>query len=509
MQKTKSYWLESTPATNYSSLDKDISVDVAVIGGGLAGISAAWLLKQEGLRVIVLEADRICQGTTGHSTAKITSQHDLIYATLAKEFGREKAQQYADANETAIKTMADIVQHQKIDCDFQRKPAYVYTEQDKYVEEIQKEAEIAAKLGIAAEYAQDPGLPFAVKAALRFDGQAQFHPRKYVLALAQAIPGEGCEIYENTKVTGIEEGKINTVSTDAGKKVRADKVVLATHFPIHDALGFYFAKMYSERSYILGVRTEGKLPEGMFISAESPGRSLRTQAAEEGELLLVGGEHHKTGAGKEEPHYEKLTEFARSNFAVTDISYRWSAQDYTTVDKIPYIGHIRKGKDNIFVATGFRKWGISTSTAAALIIRDLILWGSSPWQDVFSPQRGLSLKSAGKLISINADVAKELVAGKLAGADQGRVQPGEAKVVAGKGTKVGVYRDDKGELHHVDITCTHFGCELKWNSAERTWDCPCHGSRFSLTGSVVDGPALKPLRTYPGEEGGDVDPDII
>lgn len=508
MEKTKSYWLESTPATNYPALDKDISVDVAVIGGGLAGISAAYLLKQEGLRVAVLEADRICQGTTGHSTAKITSQHDLIYAWLDKEFGRERAQQYADANETAVKTMADIAKSQKIDCDFQWQPAYVYTEQDKYVEEIQKEAEIAAALGIAAEYVQDPGLPFAVKAALRFDGQAQFHPRKYVLALAQAIPGEGCEIYENTKVVGIEEGKINTISTDTDKKIRADKVVLATHFPIHDALGFYFARMYSERSYILGVRAEGKLPEGMFITAESPGRSLRTQAAEEGELLLVGGEHHKTGAGEEEPHYQKLTEFVRSNFAVSDIPYRWSAQDYTTVDKIPYIGHIRKGKENIYVATGFRKWGISTSTAAALIIRDLILWGNSPWQDVFNPQRGFSLKSAGKLISINADVAKELVAGKLAGSDQGQVQPGEAKVVSGEGTKIGVYRDTEGKLHKVDITCTHFGCELKWNSAERTWDCPCHGSRFSPDGSVVDGPALKPLSVPGGEESG-VDPDII
>ncbi|MDD4658711.1 MAG: FAD-dependent oxidoreductase [Eubacteriales bacterium] len=508
MEETKSYWLESTPATNYPALDQDISVDAAVIGGGLAGISTAWLLKQEGLRVAVLEADRVCQGTTGHSTAKITSQHDLIYAWLDKEFGREKAQQYAEANEIAIKSMADIVETQKIDCDFLMKPAYVYTEQDKYVEDIQKEAKIAAELGIAAEYVQDPGLPFAVKAALRFDSQAQFHPRKYVLALAQAIPGEGCELYENTKVLGIEEGSINTISTDRGKNIRADKVVLATHFPIHDALGFYFARMYAERSYILGVRAEGKLPEGMFISAESSGHSLRTQAAEEGELLLVGGEHHKTGAGEEEPHYQKLIEFARSNFAVSDIPYRWSAQDYTTVDKIPYIGCIRKGIDNMFVATGFRKWGISTSLAAALIIRDLIIWGSSPWQDVFSPQRGLSLKSTGKLISINADVAKELVVGKLAGADQGQVQPGEAKVVSGKGTKIGVYRDTEDKLHKVDITCTHFGCELKWNSAESTWDCPCHGSRFSPDGSIVDGPALKPLSIPGGEESG-IDPDII
>ncbi len=509
MERTKSYWLESTSTTNYPVLDKDISVDVAVIGGGLAGITTAWLLKQEGLGVVVLEADRICQGTTGHSTAKISSQHDLIYAWLDKEFGRERAKQYADANETAVKTMADIVKSQKIDCDFQWQPAYVYTEQDKYVEEIQKEAKIAGALGIGAEYIQDPGLPFAVKGALRFDNQAQFHPRKYVLALAQAIPGEGCHIYENTKVVGIEEGKINTISLDSGKKIRADKVVLATHFPIHDGLGFYFARMYSERSYILACRVEGDLPEGMFITAESPGRSLRTQTSKDEKLLLVGGEHHKTGAGQEGPHYQTLSDFARANFSVTDIPYRWSAQDYTTLDKIPYIGNVRKGINNMFVATGFRKWGISTSTVAGMVIRDLILWGSSPWQEVFSPQRGLSLKSAGKLISINADVAKELVLGKLAGTQEGDIPPGEAKVISGEGTKIGAYRDDKGELHAVDITCTHFGCELKWNSAEKTWDCPCHGSRFSIEGDIVDGPALKPLRSFPGEGDHDIDPDII
>lgn len=508
MEETKSYWLESTPATNYPTLDKDISADVAVIGGGLAGITTAWLLKQEGLQVVVLEADRVCQGTTGHSTAKITSQHDLIYATLDKEFGREKAQQYADANETAVKTMADIVEAHKIDCDFQWQPAFVYTEQDKYVEEIEREAEIAKVLGIAAEYVQDPGLPFAVKAALRFDNQAQFHPRKYVLALAQAIPGDGCEIYENTKVVGLEEGTITTISLASGKKVRADRVVLATHFPIHDGLGFYFARMYPERSYILACRTEGKLPQGMFITAESPGRSLRTQPAKDGDLLLVGGEHHKTGAGQGVAHYQRLMEFADTNFTVTDIPHRWSAQDYTTLDNIPFIGKIRKGVDNIFVATGFRKWGISTSTVAGLVIRDMMLWGSSPWQDVFSPQRGLSLKSAGKLISINADVAKELVAGKLAGTEGGEIPRGEAKVISGEGTKVGAYRDEQGKLHLVDITCTHFGCELKWNSAEKTWDCPCHGSRFSPDGSIVDGPALKPLGSFPAEEH-DIDPDII
>jgi len=504
------YWLASTPKTDYPALDRDISVDVAVIGGGLVGISTAWFLKQEGLRVAVLEADRICQGTTGHSTAKITSQHELIYAQIKSQFSKELAEQYAKANQTAIRVMADLIENQKIQCDFQWKPAFVFTQQDKYVEQIQKEAEVAASLGIEAEYLDELELPFTVKAAVKFSHQAQFHPRKYVLALAEQIPGDGCEIFENTAATGIEEGSPRcTVSTHTGKKVQADKVVVATHFPFHDGLGLYFARMYPDRSYVLAVRTPDKLPEGMYVSAESPGRSLRTQRDGDSELLLVAGEHHKTAQGGEEfAHYENLRDFAQANFQIEDIPYRWSTQDYTTIDKIPYIGPIHSGSNNIYVATGFKKWGISTSTVSALLIRDLVKWGSSPWQDVFSPQRGLKLNSAGKLISINADVAKELVGGKLKPGSQEEVEKGQARVEEIEGRKVGAYRDEQGQLHVVDITCTHFGCELKWNQGEKTWDCPCHGSRFSYEGDIVEGPAVKPLQ-HLSEAGNDIDPDII
>lgn len=505
---TQSYWLNSTDETNYPAITEDVSVDAAIIGGGLAGISAAWLLKQEGLRVAVAEADRICQGTTGHSTAKITSQHDLIYAHIVRQFGKELAKQYAEANETAIRTMADLVQEQKIDCDFSWQPAYVYTEQDKYVEKIRKEAETAGELGIEADFLEHLELPIPVKAALKFNNQAQFHPRKYVQSLANLIPGDGSEIFEKTAVVAVEEGGICTVLTRSGKKIRADKVIVASHFPIHDGLGMYFARMYPERSYILGVRTEGELPQGMYVSAESPGRSIRTQPYGNETMLLVAGEHHKAARGEEYSHYENLRDFAISNFAVTDIPFRWSTQDYSTMDKIPYIGAIRSGSSNIFVATGFRKWGISTSTAAAMIIRDIIVWGSSPWQDVFNPQRGIKLDSAGKLFSINADVAKELVSGKLMGPGHEPIREGEAGIAEVEGHKAGVYRDEEGQLHAVDITCTHFGCELKWNSAEKTWDCPCHGSRFSYSGEVVEGPAVNALK-HPAEGNNDIDPDLI
>jgi glycine/D-amino acid oxidase-like deaminating enzyme/nitrite reductase/ring-hydroxylating ferredoxin subunit len=506
----QSLWLATTPASNYPTLAKDITVDVAVVGGGLAGISTAWFLKQEGYRVVVLEADGICQGTTGHSTAKITAQHDLIYVEIITQFGEELAQQYADANQAAVRQMAELVEKLEIDCDFQWKPAYVYTQQDDYVKRIEKEAKAATRLGIEAEYLDKLDLPFPVKAALRFPGQARFHPRKYVLGLARQIPGQGSEIYEQTKATAIEEGSpASTVVTDQGFKVKAEKIVLASHFPFHDGLGLYFARMYPERSYILALRCGEQLADGMYVTAEDPGRSLRSYRDGDEELLMVGGEHHKTAQGQEEDvHYENLLNFARDNFPIKELVYRWSAQDYTTVDKLPYIGAIRPGVENFYVATGFRKWGISSSTVAALLIRDLIKWGNSPWQDVFSPGRGLKLNSLGKLVSINANVAKELVAGKLKSPDAGEVAPGEAKVVVREGRKYGAYRDEGGQLHVLDITCTHLGCELKWNAAEKTWDCPCHGSRFSYQGEIVEGPALKPLQYY-GQGGNDIDSDII
>ena len=491
------YWMASTKSTRYPILERDIKVDVAIVGGGIVGITAAYLLKRENLTVAVVEADRIIQGTTGHTTAKITSQHDLIYSKLIKHLGSDRARQYAEANQSAINFIEDLIKEKKISCDFSRQPAYVYTLSDQYVQQLQSEVEAAISLGIKAEYLEQLPLPFRIEAAERFDNQAQFHPRKYLLALAKGIPGDGSHIFELTRAIDIHEGNPCTVITVHGHKVIAEQVIVATHFPIYGSNGYYFARMYPEKSYVLGIRISEEFPGGMYITAEKPGRSLRSTPFDDGELIIVGGEHHKTGQGPNTKiHYQNLIEFAKETFDVAEMPFRWSTQDYTTLDDIPYVGRITSSSPNVYVATGFRKWGMTNGTASAILLKDLIVKGESPWAPVYDPSRFEGDPMIKNLAKINFDVAKHLVGDKLRSIPTDvDLEPGEAKMVSHDGDKVGVFKDKQGEIHAVDITCTHMGCDLAWNAAELSWDCPCHGSRYTYEGEIIEGPALRTLRT--------------
>jgi Glycine/D-amino acid oxidases (deaminating) len=505
------YWITSTPKTDYPVLSEDINVDVAIIGGGIVGITSAFLLKRKGLKVAIIEANKIAHGTTGHTTAKITSQHNLIYDKIKRKIGEEKARQYAEANESAIHFIANLVKEKNIDCDFCWRPAYVYTQSDEYIEKIQNEVKAASSLGIKASYLDKTPLPFDIKAAVRFDNQAQFHPLKYLFTLAKEIPGDGSSIFEYTKVVDIDDkdNKKCVVVTNQGKKVTASKVIVASHFPCYDGLGMYFARMYVEKSYVLGIKAREPFTEGMFITAEEPGRSLRSQKYSDSEIILVGGEHHKTGSDKNtNVHYENLGNFAKETFDLESILFRWSTQDCMTVDSIPYVGHLTSKTSNVFVATGFGKWGMTNSTASAMILTDLITKGESKWSPVYNPSR-FDVSSLPKFVSQNLDVAVTLVGGKITPVpDDIEIKNGEAKVISVEGERVGAYRDENGKLHIVDITCTHLGCELVWNEAEKTWDCPCHGSRFTYDGDNVEGPAFNHLK-HQGEGSNKKDPNIF
>jgi len=493
IRTTNSYWIDSIHLPDYPPLEEDINVDVAIVGGGIVGITSAYLLTRRGLKVALAEASNILQGTTGHTTAKITSQHSLIYARLIKEMGTELARQYAEANESAIKMIHHTIEEHNINCNLSWLPAYIYTQSEQYIKDIQDETKAARELGLEATYLEKIPLPLKIWAAMRFDKQAQFHPLKYLAVLAQYVSDHGGHIFEETVAVNLEDKPVAVV-TKHGPRIKADKIIVASHYPFFDGGGLFITRIYADKSYVVAIRAEEKFPEGTFITAETPTRSLRAQKDGDEELILVGGDHHKTGdETNTNVHYENLINFAHNNFTVTDISYRWSTQDCMTLDGVPYVGHLTPRSPDIYVATGFNKWGMTNGTASAMILTDLITKGDNPWAPVYNPSR-FNLASIKTFLVQNADVAKELVSGKMANLpEEVDVKPGEAQVLEVEGQKMGVFKDDEGEVHWVDTTCTHLGCELKWNDAERTWDCPCHGSRFNFNGDVVEGPAFNQL----------------
>lgn len=509
--KPLSLWCETTPSTNYPELANDIVTDVAIIGSGITGITCALLLKNEGMKVTVVDSNRIAMGTTSYSTAKITTQHGIIYDKLLATLGRERTQQYADANKSAMELIRRNVADYDIDCSLEEQDAYIYSSDQKFVSQIDSEVSAAKSLGINAEYLTSIPLPVDVLCAERFPGQAQFHPRRYLLALAEKIPGDGSYIFENTRVMDLQQEGTNTVLLTAeNRHITAKYVFLASHFPCCDKGGMYFTRLYPMRSYVVAALIKEPCPRGMYITAETPGMSIRHQLLDEGDAVLFGGESHQTGQGKDtREHYKKIFKYAADHFAIKKVLYHWSTQDYDTPDSLPFAGQLISSTPNVFMASGYRKWGFTNGTASAMIIRDLIIKGSSPWQDAYNPQRFTPAASSATFIRENLDVAKNLIKGKLEfGEVNPTVSPGEGKIIDLDGERAGAYRDENGKLYLVDITCTHLGCELSWNSAERTWDCPCHGSRFSYDGTIIEGPAVHQLKLLPSQKKNEIDPNI-
>lgn len=491
----RSYWLASTDTTDYSELQEDISVDTLIVGGGMAGILTAYLLQKEGIQPVILEADRIVMGTTAHTTAKITSQHGILFDKIKNQRGIDIARQYADANETAIRDIKKITEDLRIECDYLPQAAIIYTQQEKNVEKLENEIKTAQELGIKASWIDEIPFPIPIQGGMKFEDQAQFHPRKFLISLAKKIHSDGVQIFENSRAVDLEYGDKITVTTVQKKKVTAGRVIITSHYPFYNKHGMYYSRIYTERAYAIAFAAKEKYPGGMYINAEDPSRSLRFQPSDGSELILVVGENHKTGQGNDmNSHYHELIEFADEIFTLQDLQYRWSTQDCMTLDGVPYVGLYQSDKPNLFFATGFEKWGMSNGMASAALLRDLIVKGESPWQEVYDPSR---INIAGQIKNFvveNADVAKHLIKGKLAPIPEDvKISKDEGKVVETEGGRTGAYRDEAGKLHLVNTTCTHMGCELNWNSAERSWDCPCHGSRFTWSGDILEGPAVTPL----------------
>lgn len=497
MERHESFWIGTTDAPRFPALTSDVRVDVAIVGGGIVGIMAATFLKEAGKSVAVVEARRVVEGVTGHTTAKVTSLHTLVYDELIQKFGEDKARLYAASNQAAIGIIRQLCEERRLDCEFSETSAYTYTVVDDYISKIEKEAEAARSLGLPAAYHDEIPLPFPVKAAVGFTGQAQFHPRKFLLPLVDAIPGDGSYVFEDSRVTDIEEGSPCAVSTAAGSVVAADDVIIATNMPISNK-GMFFARAEPSRGYALAMDApEDRVPDGMFINVGAPTHSVRPAPHKGGNVLILAGEGHHVGEGGDHrDHWERLEEWARKDLGATNVVYRWSTQDFYSLDKVPFIGKMQPGSDHLYTATGFSAWGMTNGIVSGRLLADLITDVPNPWAELYDPNR-INVKSLPSFVKKGGHDAKRWFGDRLKGApdpEQTRgLQPGGGEVFDVEGEKVAVHRDESGALHAVSAVCTHLGCIVAWNDAEKSWDCPCHGSRFSATGEVLQAPAAEPL----------------
>ena len=490
-----SYWVASTPDTSYAPLEPGVDVDVAVIGGGITGITTALLLQEEGLSVALVEMKRLARGVSGYTTAKVTSGHGLIYDTLRSKHGPDAARVYAESNEAALRWMAETVAARGIDCDWEPAENIVYSEDAGDVESLRAEAEAAREVGLPASFTTDVPLPFTVAGAVRLENQAQFHPRKYLLALAEHFVAAGGRVFEETRALDVREGDPCTVSTARGD-LRARHVVVATHLPFLDR-GLFFAKAHPSMSYAIAAPVDAAAaPPGMHISTSQPTRSIRTTPYGDRRLLILGGEGHKPGARRDtRESYEALELTLRERFGLDEVAFRWCTHDYSPVDGLPYIGALRRTTDRIFVATGFAKWGLTKGTLAAMVLRDAIVGRDNPWAETYAANRLNVRQSAVAFVKENAAVGARFVGDRLrpAQAEAAALAPGQGAVVRDGRRRLAVRRDEAGDLHVLSARCTHLGCIVRWNEAESSWDCPCHGSRFAADGTVVEGPAVDDL----------------
>jgi glycine/D-amino acid oxidase-like deaminating enzyme/nitrite reductase/ring-hydroxylating ferredoxin subunit len=497
-----SLWVATAAGTGYPSLDSDLEVDVAVVGGGVAGLTAALALKRAGHTVAVLEAARIGTGVTGHTTGKVTSLHRLVYTELAGRHGKTVAGMYGRANQAAIEHIAHIVAEEGIDCDFRRVANYTYAESDDAAARVRDEAALAGRLGLPSVFTSETPLPFAVRGAVRFDGQAQLHAVKYLQGLARAVDGGGSHVLEDSRVTSVRDGVPGVVETGHGT-VRAREVIIATNVPIGG--GSLFAeRCYLHRSYIVACLAPARPLDGTFISVDEPMRSILAIDVDGSQYILTGGEGHRAAESADAGvRYRRLAAFSRERLGTGATSFRWSTQDAMPVDGLPYAGTLTPTAAHVHVITGLRKWGLTNGTAAALVLADTLSGRHNPWAAVFDTNRATAdgpATGSSPQPDHGYQPDQPPQPDKPPLPDRATVaglRPGDGAVVEIDGEMTAVYADPAGDLLAVSAICTHLGCTVAFNADDSTWDCPCHGSRFAADGTVIQGPAAANLAPRP------------
>ena len=508
METNTSYWMVSAETPDHPPLTEDITVDVAVVGGGVAGLSVAYELARTGRSVALLEARAVAAGVTGGTTAKVSVLHGAVYHRLSEKLGREAAEAYATSHTMAMEHVAATTQRLGVDCELERQPAYVYTESGDDVEMLRREADAARRAGLAATFTQDTGLPFPVAGAVRVEDQLVFHPRKYLRAIAEAYVAQGGLLFEKTRVTELDEGSPSTLTTEIGHRVTARDVVVATHYPVFDR-SMMFSRLTPKREFaVAGVVEESADPRAMYVSTSKDTRSLRGAPYDGRRLLIATGSPFTPGDAKAPQHLEELTTWLTDRFPVDEMRFAWAAQDNMSGDQVPFIGPLHPGAKHAWVATGFNAWGMTSGVLSGLLLRDAVEGRPQPWARIYDPRRLHPALEAKTVVSSGARSAAGL-AGNAGARVKAKVErvlsaddlaPGQAGIVSDAEGEWATYVDEAGQRHAVSPTCTHMGCLVSFNDAEEAWECPCHGSRFGLDGEVLQGPATKPLRQRPDDE---------
>ncbi len=492
--KAKSFWIDSTPGTNFSKLENGLKMDVVVLGGGIAGLTTAIMLKESGKSVAVIEARRIVEDITATTTAKI-SAHAFFYSTMLDNLGKEKTQMFAEANLKAVESVSKLISKYNIECDFHRTPCYIYTEAEEEASIYKSEAEIAPELGLPVSYTEYISFAPNAKAGVVYKNQAEFHPRKYLLGLSKEIAGEGSYIFENTRVLNVKKGASYKIETNQGS-IEADNIVVATHTPIYDPDSLY-AYLSVRRSYIMMYHAKEPFPDGMYVCL-NPFHTYRSIPTGKGKMIMIAGEHQIVGTPIDTREcYKRLEKYTADNWEIESIEYHWSNQDDTAPDGFPIIGET--SKPGVYVATGFGGWGMTHATTAALLITDLITGKQNPLTELFNPLRFKDSKPVVSSEDEKLETARNFQENKIPWPSDIEIPDlsrGEARVIGNGKKKFSVYLDEEGYMHRLQAVCNHRGCTLVWNTAEKTWDCPCHGSRYNYKGQVIHAPALIDLKNY-------------
>ncbi len=500
-----SLWLETVTVPAFSRLTQPITADVCIIGGGLSGVTAAYLLQREGLSVVVLEDGLLGSGETGRTTAHLSNAIDDRYTEIERLHGPEGAKLAADSHTAAIDRIERAVDDEGADCDFRRVDGYLILSPDQSADVLQQELAAAHRAGLTrVTHQQTPLLSGVTRPCLRFPDQGQFHPLKYLAALAKAVATKGGRVYTQTHVTALHEGPTTRVNTNSGASVEAGSVIVATNSPINDLVTMH-TKQAAYRTYVVGLRIpHGAVPAALYWDTEDPYHYVRVQPYDaQQDMLIVGGEDHKTGQGDDATdQHARLTAWAKHWFPMADAeAFRWSGQVMESFDGLAFIGPNPGSEGQTYIVTGDSGMGMTHGTIAGMLLTDLICGRENRWASLYRPARVLPAGAGTEFLRENVNMAAQYTDWLTPGdvKDAGAIPLGQGAVVRRGTGKLAVYRDEQGTLHARSAVCPHLGCLVGWNTAERTWDCPCHGSRFDCYGTVVNGPANRNL-DLPGED---------